>query len=231
MVLVALPASCILRPARNSDRWVLQRLVLRLIGSEALGFDLRLVGCRLARVLLVWAFVAIAARLTSQPVSPALQSLSIVILGGTALWAIASSLMLLVYILLIPSEPLFNWSNYWVVDCDRQIVACIAMSDFSQFSVLYHVVVQPGWRRKGLASTLVRQVSKAANNPIYLVCKPKLVPLYARCGFERLAWQTLAKPLRVHFRDFERDRRISNIPWEVMGFSQDKTIAPPITVK
>lgn len=220
----SLPPDCVIRPARKADRWVLQQLVLSLIWSEALGFDVRVVSYRIAKILLLGAFVGVDAWLLKTIQSPTLQSVMLAMMLYAALWAIASILILLLYVVLIPTEPLFNWSMYWVVEHHQRPVACAALSHFGDFCVLYHVVVDHKWRGRSLASCLIRQFLKEIRQPVYLVCKPKLAGFYTRLGFVPVSWKHLSKPLRIHFKDFEIDRRISRIRWEIMGSSQDDVL-------
>lgn len=216
--------TCIVRPANQTDRWALQKLVLQLIWSEALGFDLRVIGYRTAKIVLLIALIGLEVWLVKRIAIPELQSVVIVVLLFTVLWAIATSLILLLYVVLIPTEPLFNWSMYRVVECNYRPVACAALSYFGNFGVLYHVVVHPHWRRQGLASRLIQYLLKETSAPVYLVCKPRLIAFYGQLGFQVQAWQHLAKPIKTHFQDFALDRRISESHWQIMGFSQDATL-------
>ncbi|MBF2025770.1 MAG: GNAT family N-acetyltransferase [Oscillatoriales cyanobacterium C42_A2020_001] len=221
----SLPPNCIIRPACKADRWVLQQLVFSLIWSEALGFDIRIVAYRIAKILLLGAFVGIDAWLLKTVQAPALQSVMLALMLYAALWAIASILVLLLYVVLIPTEPLFNWSMYWVVEHNHRPVACAALSHFGDFCVLYHVVVDGKWRGRSLASCLIRQFIKDLHQPVYLVCKPKLASFYARLGFVSVSWKYLSKPLQTHFKDFEIDRKISRVRWEIMGSSQGDALS------
>lgn len=226
-----LPDHCGLRRAHRSDRWALQQLVFLLIRSEALGFDCRIIAYRLTKIALLGAVLVAQVWLFLHAAAPVERKLISLTLGLTGIWTIAALGLLVLYVVLIPTEPLFNWSAYWVIDHHQAPIACAAFVNFRQFSVLYHVVVKPTWRRQGLASLLVQQMTQETSLPLYLVCKSSLVPFYTQCGFKRLAWEQLTKPLKAHFIDFESDRRISQVKWEVMGFSQDKDDAPPIAVE
>lgn len=195
--------------------------MLQLIWAEALGFDLRVIGYRLTKILLIGALAGLEAWLVKQIPSQELQSLLTVALFFTVGWAIASGLILLLYIVLIPTEPLLNWTLYRIVECNRRPVACAALSDFGEFSVLYHVVVDPKWQKQGLASRLIQQLIQETRTPLYLVCKPQLVSFYRQLGFQAQSWKHLAKPIKAHFQDFALDRCISQSHWEIMGLSQD----------
>jgi GNAT superfamily N-acetyltransferase len=215
-----LPTQCILRPASKDDRRTLQQFVLKLIQSEALGFDLRLIAYRLCKIGLVGLFAALQVWSFTQTRSPLLRSLVLLLLFCTALWAFFQVFILILYVLLIPTEPLFNWSLYQVVECEGNPVGCAAIACYSDFCVLYHLYVSPVWRRKLLASRLVQQMIHPIKQPTYLVCKPEMRQFYGRLGFVTIPWKQLSRPLKAHFRDFERDRRLSGIAWEIMGCSQ-----------
>lgn len=222
----SLPHHCDLRTATKGDRWALQKLVWHLIWAEALGFDLRLIGYRLGKLGLLSLLIGVELWLMPRLPSPEWQSVVLVLLLLTLLWAIATSFILLLYVVLMPLEPLLNWSGYCLVACHQRPVACAALSDFGHFAVLYHVVVDPAWRRQGLASELIQYLLQSTNSqiPIYLVCKPQLVPFYEPLGFRVRSWRQLAPPLKSHFRDFIWDRRRHHCRWEIMGFSQNETL-------
>lgn len=227
----SLPANCVVRPAEKADRWALQRLVFLLIQSEALGFDARLLAYRLTSICLLIGLLRLQVWLLKELPLPMLQALLIGGIITTGTWAIASLFVLVLYILLVPTEPLFNWSMYWVIECDNQPVACAALTSGKDFCVLYHVVVAKAWRRRSLASYLVNQLVQKSQFPIYLVCKPQRTSFYTQFGFVPVSWQELTNPLRAHFKDFERDRRFSRVQWKIMCSSQHDPVVPPTTVK
>jgi len=219
-----LPTHCTIRPAVKDDRWALQKLVLHLIWLEALGFDARLIIYRISQISLLVVFIAVQVWFF-RFATPIWQSVIGFTLLLTALWAIALSLILLLHIVLIPIEPLFNWSMYWVVECNQRPVGCAAVLYSDGFCVLYHVVVERNWRKQKLASCLVQQVVRVTKSPLYLVCRPAVVPFYSQLGFEVLAWKHLSKPLRTHFKDFIRDRDICRVNWQIMACSHDSTVS------
>lgn len=227
----SLPPNCILRPAQKADRFALQRLVFTLIRSEAIGFDVRLLAYRLATIFVFLVLLRLQGWLLQNISSSIFQALLIVGMGLTVILMIASLTMLVLYILLIPTEPLFNWAMYWVIECDSYPIACAALTSDADCCVLYHVVVAKPWRRQSIASYLVHHLVQKSELPVYLVCKPKRASFYTHLGFVPISWQQLSKPLRAHFKDFERDRVISRVQWKIMCSSQVDPVAPPTTVK
>jgi GNAT superfamily N-acetyltransferase len=219
----SLPHPCFLRPACKGDRWTLQWLVLKMVWTEALDFDLRLIGYRLVRILLLGLAGNLQTAVLFQSRFFFVRGLLTITLFCTVLWAVISFILLCLYLLLIPTEPLFNWCNYWVIDHQGHPVACVAMSQYSDFCTIYHVFVEPDWRRQALASTLLQGMLNQARQPVYIVCKPKLVQFYSRLGFVSLGWKQLSPMLQFHFRDFAIDQQISGHHWEVMYSSPEKS--------
>ncbi len=222
---ISAESKCVLRPARQEDCWALQRFVLALIWTEALGFDLRILTLRIVTVLALAAIAGLQIWLFKQSPDPAIQSIFAVTLFCTALVAIGSIGTVLLYILLIPLEPLINWSMYRVAECDGSPVGCGALAGYKDFCVLYHLFVQPARRRQSLASNLVRQLLEESHLPVYLVCKPKMVPFYTRLGFTLANWTQLPSNVRRHFKDFERDRDFQFVRWEIMSSSHQAIIS------
>lgn len=215
-----LPTHCLVRSARKSDRWMLQKFVLKLIQSEALGFDLRIIICRLLKIGCLGLFAALQQLILMHTQSLLLQSSLILLLFCTMLWAIAQAGILILHLVLIPTEPLFNWSLYQVVECEGVPVGCAALASYERFCVLYHVYISSAWRQKRLGARLIKQIISQAEQPTYLVCKPQMHQFYTRLGFVDIPWKQLSAPLKAHFKDFDRDRQLSGIAWKIMSCSQ-----------
>lgn len=218
-VVVPLADHCWVRPAQKSDRWLLQQFVFKLIQSEALGFDFRLIAYRLLEIGGLALLAALQQWCLMHTRSLPLQSILMLLWFCTLLWAIGQAGILLFYVLLIPTEPLFNWSLYQVVECEGTLVGCAALAGYDNFYVLYHLYIAPPWRRKSLGSRLVQQTIHQAQ-PTYLVCKPQRCQFYTRLGFTAVPWNQLDHPLKAHFKDFERDRRLNGIAWKIMSYPQ-----------
>jgi predicted N-acetyltransferase YhbS len=51
---------------------------------------------------------------------------------------------------------------------------------------LASLVVSRAWRRKGIASLLVRHVQEQSGPPLWLMCRSRLVPFYERFDFREV---------------------------------------------
>ncbi|MBL1174608.1 GNAT family N-acetyltransferase [Pantanalinema sp. GBBB05] len=217
--IVSLPSCCSIRPAQLADQWALQEFVLKLIWTEALAFDLRMLAYRLVRLVALGGAIVLELWLLEQTTTqPGRWFLFLLLLYSCGV-TFFSGCTLLLYLLLIPTEPLFNWSLYHVVECNGLPVGCAALSCYSEFYVLYHLFVSANWRQQSLGACLVQHLIQKASQPVYLVCKPKLQWFYTRLGFHPVTWKELAPPVQAHFSDFELDRRISGATWKVMCYS------------
>lgn len=213
-----LPEGCRLRAAEAKDRWWLQHFVFSLIRTEALDFDGRILTYRLTRVVLLLSASGGMYWLFS--LTPGYWP-RFVLVGGllyTLVMAFIEFCILLLYLVLIPTEPLVNWFLYSIVDYQGQPIACIAMTNQIGFSVLYHLFVVPPWRQRAIGSYLVQAHTRHIQQPLYLACKPKRRAFYQRLGFQAIAWADLDPPVRAHFRDFEMDTRLSGTIWHVMQY-------------
>lgn len=218
-----LPDGCRLRAAEADDRGWLQHFVFSLIRTEALAFDVRILTYRLTRIVLLlsasgglyWLFL----------LTPSYWP-RFVLVGGllyTLVMAFVGFCVLLLYLVLIPTEPLVNWFLYSIVDYQGQPIACIAMTNQLGFSVLYHLFVVPPWRQRAIGSYLVQAHTCRTQQPLYLACKPKRRAFYQRLGFQAIAWDDLEPPVRAHFQDFEMDTRLSGTIWHVMQYQFTQT--------
>lgn len=216
---VSLPRHCVIRPAQITDQGALQNFVLGLIWTEALAFDLRMLAYRVLRLVALGLAIGLELRLLEHITSHLWRLFLLVLLFCSCGVAFFSICTLLLYLILIPTEPLFNWSLYHVVECNGMPVGCAALGNYAEFCVLYHLFIRPDWRQRSLGACLVQRLLQTTAQPVYLVCKPKLQWFYTRLGFQPIAWKDLAPPVQVHFRDFELDRCLSGVTWKVMRYS------------
>ncbi|MBV8886010.1 MAG: GNAT family N-acetyltransferase [Chroococcidiopsidaceae cyanobacterium CP_BM_RX_35] len=111
------------------------------------------------------------------------------------IWAIRK---LVLQALLDPTQ--LRWSQFQVVECDGQIVACGQLRSFQGAQELGSVVVTPVWRGCGLGTYLVQHLIAAATQPLYLECLgPRLASFYARFGFVQVSWRELPHSLKLKF--------------------------------
>jgi amino-acid N-acetyltransferase len=93
-----------------------------------------------------------------------------------------------------------RWSQFWLIECERKIVACGQLRSFKGAQELGSLVVEKKWRDRGLGSYLTKHLIQQATAPLYLECLgQKLVQFYTRLGFIPVAWQELPPSLKQKF--------------------------------
>ncbi|MEW5856012.1 MAG: GNAT family N-acetyltransferase, partial [Cyanobacteriota bacterium] len=116
---------------------------------------------------------------------------------------LAASLIL--FLFSIFTYAFVNWSRFWVIECNGSLVACGEINCYSTHSMLYYLFVKPVWRSQHLGSYLVKRLVQEATQPLYLVCKPKLVRFYSQLGFTIVPWREISQPLKSSFHIFQLD--------------------------
>jgi len=111
-----------------------------------------------------------------------------------------------------------RWPQFLVVACDGQIVACGQLRRFPGAQELGSLVVADGWRGRGLAGALIRQLIAEATQPLYLECQAPLVALYRRFGFTPVRWRAAPGPLRLKFGLAHALSRLSRRPVAAMAY-------------
>ncbi|HEY9618063.1 MAG TPA: GNAT family N-acetyltransferase [Microcoleaceae cyanobacterium] len=106
-----------------------------------------------------------------------------------------------------------DWLNFWVVEHEGSPIACAKLRQHPHYSVLYDVYVLSKWRKQGVGSFLVSQLSQQAHKPLYLACMPALVQFYSRLGFAPVAPKTLP-PLLSY--DLGIPGRFAIVPMKLM---------------
>jgi ribosomal protein S18 acetylase RimI-like enzyme len=159
-----LPQGCQIRAARQNDQWTIQNLLWGLIKSEGLNFEMRLFGYYLLQALLLVWLTRFLLQFQGRIAGIAA---SLLIMAITLLIAIALILIIFVVIgiTFLIVGGVRNWSKYLVVECNRSLVACVAMRKFKTHTIVYNLFVKPSWRNQGIGSALVRQVWRSANLP------------------------------------------------------------------
>ncbi|NMF82049.1 GNAT family N-acetyltransferase [Nodosilinea sp. P-1105] len=93
-----------------------------------------------------------------------------------------------------------RWQQFWLIECDRHIVACGQLRTFADSQELGSLVVRPGWRRQGLGTTLTQHLIQQATQPLYLECLGTgLAQFYRRVGFVPIGDKELPQGLRRKF--------------------------------
>jgi amino-acid N-acetyltransferase len=113
-----------------------------------------------------------------------------------------------------------RWQQFWVVECDGQLVACGQLRNFSDAQELGSLVVLPAWRGLGLGACLTRYLIHQANKPLYLECLgQRLAQFYSRFGFKLISFQDLPLSLKRKFRLSQLGKRLINVPVEFMKYT------------
>lgn len=93
-----------------------------------------------------------------------------------------------------------RWSQFQVIECDGQLVACGQLRVFQGAQELGSVVVAPTWRGRGLGTYLVQHLIATATQPLYLECLgSQLASFYADFGFLQVSWRELPRALKFKF--------------------------------
>jgi len=78
-----------------------------------------------------------------------------------------------------------DWGRFLVaVDERGRLVGCGQVKPHADGSrELASIAVRSPWRRRGIASEIIRRLLAEAGPPLWLMCRAGLVPFYARFGF------------------------------------------------
>lgn len=79
-----------------------------------------------------------------------------------------------------------NWRRFWLaVDENGRVIGCGQVKPHGDGSrELASIVVLPEWRKRGVATAIIRRLLTENPPPLYLTCRAELTPFYARFGFE-----------------------------------------------
>jgi amino-acid N-acetyltransferase len=112
-----------------------------------------------------------------------------------------------------------RWQQFWVIECDRQLVACGQLRNFSGAQELGSLVVSPAWRGRGLATFLTQHLINQATQPLYLECLgQRLAQFYRRLGFLPIPFEELPTSLKRKFGLSELGKKLIRIPVVFMKY-------------
>ncbi|MEC4989278.1 MAG: GNAT family N-acetyltransferase [Oscillatoria sp. PMC 1068.18] len=207
-----LPSKCHLRPAHPQDKWQLQKLILEFSLTEALQLDIRIICYRL--LVIFWLF-------KSAPILTVTFSGREILIETILKILIFYNLFYLIWFgLFMILGTWLNWSNYWVVECQKKVVACALLNCYPSNSELAYLYVKPAWRQQNLATCLIQRLVREAPKPLYLVCKPKLVKFYARQGFVKVSWRDLDPLVKAKFSIFQPHPKLWGFPLLMMEYKK-----------
>jgi amino-acid N-acetyltransferase len=85
-----------------------------------------------------------------------------------------------------------NWQQFWVIECDRNIIACGQLRNFSGAQELGSLVVASAWRGRGLGTLLTQHLINTATQPLYLECLgQRRAKFYSRFDFVPISFEDL----------------------------------------
>jgi amino-acid N-acetyltransferase len=112
-----------------------------------------------------------------------------------------------------------RWQQFWVIQCNGQIVACGQLRNFSGAQELGSLVVASAWRGRGLGSFLTQHLIHSATQPLYLECLgQQLAEFYNRFGFVPVCFRDLAPSIQAKFRLSEFARKLHIVPVVFMHY-------------
>lgn len=115
-----------------------------------------------------------------------------------------------------------RWSQFWVVECNEQLVACGQLRSFADAQELGSLVVMRPWRGQGLGMGLTQHLIQQATQPLYLECLGnRLVQFYTRLGFVPIAWGELPRSLQRKFALSQLARSGLRIPITFMQYQRE----------
>jgi amino-acid N-acetyltransferase len=106
-----------------------------------------------------------------------------------------------------------RWQQFWVIECDGDIVACGQLRNFLKAQELGSLVVTPTWRGRGLGTFLTQHLINTATQPLYLECLgEQLAQFYSRFRFVPISFEDLPRSLQGKFRLSELGKKLIKIP-------------------
>jgi amino-acid N-acetyltransferase len=113
-----------------------------------------------------------------------------------------------------------RWQQFWLIECDGQVLACGQLRAFADCQELGSLVVRPAWRRQGLGTVLTQHLIQQANSPLYLECLGKQrAQFYRQLGFETVENETFPPALRRKFGVSQAIAQLFQLPLYQMRFS------------
>lgn len=112
-----------------------------------------------------------------------------------------------------------RFSQFWVIECEGQLVACGQLRNFSGAQELGSLVVAPAWRNRGLGTFLSQHLIQQATQPLYLECLGlRLAQFYLRSGFVPISFPELPQSLKRKFGISQLGKRLLRVPVVFMKY-------------
>ncbi|KAB8331243.1 GNAT family N-acetyltransferase [Scytonema tolypothrichoides VB-61278] len=114
-----------------------------------------------------------------------------------------------------------RWQQFWVIECNGQLVACGQLRNFSGAQELGSLVVLPAWRGRGLGSFLTQHLIHQATQPLYLECLgERLAQFYSRFGFVTISFEELPPSVKRKFGLSQLGKRLIGVPVVFMEYQE-----------
>ena len=112
-----------------------------------------------------------------------------------------------------------RFSQFWVIECEKKIVACGQLRHFYDTQELGSLVVAPAWRNRGLATLMTRRLIAEATQPLYLECLgQRLAEFYTRFGFMAISFEELPRSLKGKFGLSQLGKKLLGVPVVFMHY-------------
>jgi amino-acid N-acetyltransferase len=112
-----------------------------------------------------------------------------------------------------------RWQQFWVIECNGDLVACGQLRNFTGAQELGSLVVMKDWRDRGLGTYLTKYLIQQATEPLYLECLGKrLASFYTRFGFIEVSLQELPQSLKFKFGLSQLAKTLFRIPVTIMQY-------------
>ena len=91
-----------------------------------------------------------------------------------------------------------HWQNFTCA-CDDtgRIVGIAQVKPYRDCREFGSLVVVPSWQGKGVAAALIRQCVDAERGVVWLVCRDRLEPFYAKYGFVFASFRARPRTLKI----------------------------------
>lgn len=114
------------------------------------------------------------------------------------------------------------WQQFWVIECEGQLVACGQLRSFSGVQELGSLVVTSAWKCRGLGTFLTQHLIHEATQPLYLECLgQRLAQFYTRFGFVPISFQDIPPSLKRKFKFSHLGKRLLGVPVVFMEYRGD----------
>jgi amino-acid N-acetyltransferase len=122
---------------------------------------------------------------------------------------------LVLFAFLDPTQ--LHWSQFWVIEHQREIIACGQLRNFLKAQELGSLVVSSAWRGQGIGLFLTQWLIDQATRPLYLECiGDRLAEFYTSFGFVAVSWSDLPESLKRKFALSALGNRLIRLPIHFM---------------